>query len=500
MNQKYISKDKELIEQLKDTFNENQVVLLSAPCGIGKTYFFCKELKANVVVPYKNAATQIENLYGLERIIGEQKSANFDEEKSYVATFASATAIHLETSEYLCVDEVHELINFSDFAARSYRNVIKLINEAKVKNKKIILITATPETILPIAKYLGVDIYISIKKKGSSKIKKNKLNIFITNGDRKSFLDYIKENELKYKNDDSQAMVLLEFVDDTRYIGNRFIEDSLVINSKTKESLEVRDFIKNETTNKQIIVGTSMLSSSINIKNVNVKRIYCNRLSRELIIQFVNRIRENEGGFEVTIPFDLKREEEKEYLPNATYDELLEEYEAIVKQLKEIIELASKPINRTFNAMKEGLLKTWREQIYEEDGEIKINHSAIWKMLIEEKEYVFWADLDNVIEFFTNAVDVEDVEYSSSNQHSAKERKEILERQQKQTKVNHYLREEGLLDTKLESSMKKKIVQDLNELGVDDRKQLAALLKLYGYKVENTKNYSHFWIKQEDTP
>lgn len=181
----YISEDQELCERIFKAIEENQVTLLIAPQGTGKTRFLkslMKQYQTLLVSPTISLAEQNERDFRLEQARGRtpytfewSQSYNFSERiENSSTTFGSAEGFlqfgDLESFDLIVADEIHKLVQYSTFTYSNVESIVKTLNHAVDMRKKVLLITATPNLVpclkgFNFKKEIDVAIYIDKEKK-----------------------------------------------------------------------------------------------------------------------------------------------------------------------------------------------------------------------------------------------------------------------------------------------------------------------------------------------
>lgn len=340
----YISDDKELVHLIQEISQEHQVILLVAPQGTGKSFYFQNIKAPSIIISPTRALT---NQYFITSV-----NDKYGETISLPNTFFQSVEHiqeHIDDADFLVIDEIHKAVQYSSFAYQQTDNIIKAFDEFKKSGKPIILTTATPDILKCLKGFsiyddIGAEIRIATNKEYVKEIR-------VMEG----YSEIKVENLIKerYKTDvDSMQVVMINNTERVRKLAlklndagiksigiaskNKDKDDS--DKEKSKENTEEKQVFKALTQNKRIdynvLIATSWVDVGINFMNRNITDIYCmfdNEYSRgdfTLLWQFMARARKCLPVFYITKPVLTKCED-------ALINKVAKEFGLTVEEVKE---------------------------------------------------------------------------------------------------------------------------------------------------------------------
>lgn len=358
LEKKYILEDEELCDFLTRTIEENQVTLIVSPQGTGKTEFIKSMEKVKLIMEPTVALSEQLQDEGFNRqsgifettfkITGINKYSHLIDQ-DYTTTFMSSVGIIntslLEEYDILFVDEIHKIVQYSDF---SYKQVIMALDTIKSfieLGRKVVLLTATPNLLSCLA-----DTFLY-----------NKINIHININSERQYLKscYIINNlmneynietliKLNTKDDNFQIALInnTELIEKIAYKLNENGIKALSVNSiEYKKNIngkaDLIKAIKNSSYNGyKALLATSFLDVGLNFNGSNITHIYCvfdnyyNVGDFTIIRQFIARTRNSTPILYLNRPMLT----ENEYALASVYSLFKNPciYESVYNDLKEI--------------------------------------------------------------------------------------------------------------------------------------------------------------------
>lgn len=352
----YISEDERLCKKLYKYIEENQITLLVAPQGIGKTVFvksLMKRYTTLVAAPTISLAEQNEKDFRLEPSRGRSwntfswsQITNLNEPiRNTSTTFASASGLllanDLDCFDLVVVDEIHKLVQYSTFSYSNVESIVETLNKAVNLNKKLLLITATPDLFYCLKgfnfkKQIDLKIYIHKDKKYFEKC----VAMYNLNQER-TLLKQIRENHRQNKfqivlYNNRKGICNIEKKLKTHGI------NALSCTSKDfSENSHIRNIIKDMKNgnyhNYDVLLTTSWIDVGLNFVGKNINFMYCvfdqnyENGDFTIIRQFMARARNSNPILYIGIP-QLTPNEEK---LSSNYD-LINRDERLFTDLKKI--------------------------------------------------------------------------------------------------------------------------------------------------------------------
>lgn len=320
----YIGEDQELIKTIKERTKTSYITVIKCPPGLGKTNFVCDKLDETIffLSPTRALADEVSKKYvneNINGIFGENKNTftytnksvgELSHNDSIVSTYASSKAVFNEIKDnfdILVVDEVHMMIRSLDYAYDHYLNVLHCIVNALQQNKKVILMSATPEVLISCYmdyktaidndKICIIDIEPTRSKKYIDKL------FIYKKFDVESLYSLIKKNSHKH----GKQIVLLNNKDNIKKIIKSFQKD--LIEYKWVESSNLFEALNDEgEMTSDIIIGTSVIECGLNFNDQNITDLYCifdhTWLNGEwdIILQFMARARKSKPNMHIVYP------------------------------------------------------------------------------------------------------------------------------------------------------------------------------------------------------
>ncbi|WKY47304.1 AAA family ATPase [Eubacteriaceae bacterium ES3] len=311
----YIMEDTELMELIKDTAEKHQVILLVAPQGTGKSYYFQNIETPSIIISPTRALT---NQYFSASI-----KDKYGDTKALPNTFFQSVE-HIQENandvDFLVIDEIHKAVQYSSFAYQQTDNIIKAFDEFKKSGKPIILTTATPDILkclegFPIYDDICARIEIITDKEYVKEVR-------VMEGYAESKVeDLIKE---RYNSDNDSMQVVL--INNTKRVeklaeklNNTGIK-SIGISSQNRDPCSdeeriFKELTKNNQIDYNVLIATSWVDVGINFVNENITDIYCmfddeyRRGDFTLLWQFMARARNVKPVFYITRPVLTEYEE-----------------------------------------------------------------------------------------------------------------------------------------------------------------------------------------------
>lgn len=314
LRKKYISDDIELTNLIKETSRQHQVILLVAPQGTGKSYYFQNMEEERIIIAPTRALTNQYHQMSIKNRYGDTSYVSDTYIRSHMAI-----ADNIDSVEYLIIDEIHKAVQYSDFAYQQTDTIMKSFDEFYKSGKPIILTTATPELLYCLK---GYPIFDQIK--AEIKIETNKEFV-----EQVRIMDDYTEQKMKdlvcesYDNDhDSMQIVLVNNKKSVAKLDDYFNDlgiKAIGITSETRKSeVEAQRVFKELTDNRAIdysvLIATAWVDVGINFNNENITDLYCmfdNEYSRgdfTLLWQFMARARNCKPRFYITKPVLSDRE------------------------------------------------------------------------------------------------------------------------------------------------------------------------------------------------
>lgn len=267
--------DPELKELIKETAEKHQVILLIAPQGTGKSYYF-QNIKApnSIITPTRALTNQYFNVSVKDKYGRTISLPN--------TFFQSVEHIqeHIDDTDFLVIDEIHKAVQYSSFAYQQTDSILKAFDSFCASGKPIILTTATPELLKCLKGYsiydkIDAEIVISTNREYVKEVR---------------IMDDYTESRLKslvqerYNNNNDSMQILL--VNDkngverlTKYFQGLSIKAiGITAKNRTNGSEEERvfkDLTQNKPIDYNVLIATSWIDVGINFVNKNITDIYC---------------------------------------------------------------------------------------------------------------------------------------------------------------------------------------------------------------------------------
>lgn len=371
LKEKYISENKEICKTITKVIQENQIVLLVAPQGTGKTMYLrnlMKQYKTLLTAPTLSLAEQNEKEFNLKTARGRTeytfswcKSCIFDDDiRNTSTTFSSAEgfllADFLDSFDLVVADEIHKLVQYSTFSFSNVVSIVKTLDRAVELGKKVLLITATPELVhclkgFYFKKEIDTCIYIKKEMKYFSKC------ICMHNLDRHNvLLNHIRQNHRQ----GNFQIVLFNSSKGIADIANELNSNNIKAISCTskdyRENKKMRSIIKNIKNGKylgyDVLLTTSWIDVGLNFKGTNISHIYCifdsfyRRGDFTIIRQFMARTRNSKPILYINHPCLTENEKR------------LKEHYDLINRDKQLFNDLEKLAKSTLDKVEMGLLQT----------------------------------------------------------------------------------------------------------------------------------------------
>ncbi len=203
----YINEDHELVKEVLKivTRDDCRLLVIKSMQGTGKNEFLEEHFsKKAITYPSRLLRDQQHMKYGGSKQTGlEENYLGLGEEIK--STFASSITLKSSDNNIMVVDEAHKLLDYSNFAIDSVYSTVQVLThfvQDRDKNKKVIMITATPEPLLEFfdnieTTFPPIDYYIVINSKQKRTYLK-KLFVFPETEPIK-FVNYIKDMQSSKK-------------------------------------------------------------------------------------------------------------------------------------------------------------------------------------------------------------------------------------------------------------------------------------------------------------
>lgn len=360
LRENYISNDEELCGMIKQLIADNQVILLVAPQGVGKTHFLehIEGYEKLFSCPTVSTAEQVEQ--STNACFTKGKTLNtfsirgavdrFGNPKTDVTstTFGSVEGIvhnaYIDNYDILVIDEVHKLVQYSTFG---YSNITATLDTIKAfieHGKKVIFTTATDELLTcfnGISKFPSVDVRIQIKS-NKKYIKKCEVISYATPA---KILKLIKKNY----NDGSFQIVLYNNKNVIKQIEtllkHQGIKAISVNGREYREDIEINNLInhkikKGNYCDYSVLLATSWIDVGLNFEGDNISHIYCifdniyNNGDFTTIKQFMARARNSHPVLYINKPLKTVNESKlKDMINNIGYAQVYEKLSSIANEL-----------------------------------------------------------------------------------------------------------------------------------------------------------------------
>lgn len=333
LSKQYIGEDIEIKQQIEDIIKENQIILLVAPQGVGKSNMLMKLNNYNklFISPTISTAEQVENstdavitrgrsfyTFSIQGSV-DQFGNTFNPLTS--TTFGSSDGIinHQLINNYdlLIVDEVHKLVQYSTFGYNNVSAVLDTINTFIEHGKKVLFTTATPELLIclqDIDEFPNINICLNILN-DKTYISKCEVINYITNS---KILSLLTENKKK----DNFQIVLYnnkKAIKEIEHELNKRGIKAISVNGKQyRENEEVNELVNNiknaDYKGYSVLLATSWIDVGLNFIGNNITHIYCFFDSEyttgdfTIIKQFMARTRNSEPILYINKPIITKQE------------------------------------------------------------------------------------------------------------------------------------------------------------------------------------------------
>lgn len=311
------------LTDLKMTPLAENISLVIAPTGIGKTTWTMKKLRKEfpivwMLVPSVLKVQELETewkSYSFKkkkryRFFSENKLPNSDDLSTFngviVSTYDKFERIHYALSNVqkqqslLVLDECHKLYSVGSFRDSALTPIIHALQKRVYKN--VLALTAT----FTFDRWRVLDIPIDIKHT-VSKVNPKSVDLtiqYLSKGDQYSFIHKLvaRIDQLKLKNQQSKKIIVR--VNNRKrceglaeYLNQFHGVNSLVVHSRNKNKADVQDIFDAQKIPEhiQVVITTSILDEAVNINNsteeIDSVFIVGKTAHPEEIIQFIGRLR-----------------------------------------------------------------------------------------------------------------------------------------------------------------------------------------------------------------
>lgn len=349
LNADYISNDEIVKNQVMEAIEMNDVILLVAPQGTGKSEFL-KSLTGYTklfISPTISTAQQVED--STDSVVTRGRSIytfsisgaidRFNDPLTDItsSTFGSADGIVnnalVDDYDVLIVDEVHKLVQYSTFGYNNISSAINTIEEFIERGKKVILTTATANLMYCLSEtkdFPKVDIAINVET-DKSYISEC---IVLSGAQNKALENLIAEN----KEEDNFQIVLYNSRDGIKKIARALQKkniNALSVNADEyqkygdKQKL-VKDFKVGIYHGYSVLLATSWIDVGLNFNGDNITHLYCifdssySNGDLTIIKQFMARARNSYPKLYINKP-ELSPQEK------VLFDRILDKDESTVK-------------------------------------------------------------------------------------------------------------------------------------------------------------------------
>jgi hypothetical protein len=478
----YLSEDREAINFIVEEIFRNKVTLITCPTGVGKTYFIQNYLGSNVATSHSAIAQQIEENSDLVRRYSRHIGQNltFDvEENKQVATFASSDAIILDTSEIFSIDEVHEIVNYSDFAYSTVECLMKQIKKALDMGKRVVLWSGTSRRVIRfLSEPLGIEVNINIIPKEPKKLV-DKVTVFVSKGNPHTrFRKYALDASVKEAKQGRRSFILAKTKMDVEYGANKInkeLGDVTFVHSDKKDCANYKKMLETQELHTDVLIGTTAISNGINI-NSKIENVFCAWAQKDLIIQTVSRIRK--GGVHLHLPMMTEKAE-------VNFNESFETLKGYA--LKAIEDYNN---NRIPQEVVEGTIGV----SLNENGEYELNELAIKKFISDWEDRADLSIKEKIIEFSKKTLGCTDIEFIYEDKEKRLEEKENKEALNKDI-IDSYLQGRKLIGATISREKRDEIIAELTGPRYNfNFKTLGPFLKKYGYALVMSNNKREYTI------
>lgn len=294
LTERYISDDSELCEKINKLIQENQVILLVAPQGTGKSEYLKKiACKKMMISPTVATAEQVEESSGFNKQRGKFESTFKMEgkdrfgnpiERDYSSTFSSAKGIvsvdKVREFDMLIVDEVHKIVQYSDFAYDQVVSILKTIYAFIDEDKKVILTTATPQLLICLSAesiYNKIDAELVIK---SNKEYISECIVFDNLSRKNVLISLLRENATSHNfqiglvNDKEKIKSIAKELNKCG-ISTLSVSGEEFRNNTDNKTVLVKQFQKADYGEYQVLLATSWIDVGLNFIGDNITALYC---------------------------------------------------------------------------------------------------------------------------------------------------------------------------------------------------------------------------------
>lgn len=297
LEEQYLSYNENCSKVIKEAIEKYDVILITAPQGTGKTTWIKEtfEEKAKVISPTRALTNQINS----------DNEYVFDYWGDYIAyseTFVQGLNMLKEASDvkYVVIDEIHKLVSYNEFAYVQVISFNKVYEYCKEHNIKVILLTATPQTLASLQKeqiYKDIGVHIEIEKN-----RKYVNEVYFTEKySVKMVTDLIYTNHI----DGFMQIAMITDTKDIETIKDNLIKKGLnkvfAISSKNRkeeENIEMfKSICKNELLDIDVLLVTTWADVGVNFINTNINNLYFfatqnyEKSDLTTLVQFIARTR-----------------------------------------------------------------------------------------------------------------------------------------------------------------------------------------------------------------
>ena len=352
LNADYISNDEIVKKQVMEAIEMNDVILLVAPQGTGKSEFL-KSLTRYTklfISPTISTAQQVED--STDSVVTRGRSIytfsisgaidRFNDPLTDItsSTFGSADGIVnnalVDDYDVLIVDEVHKLVQYSTFGYNNISSAINTIKEFIERGKKVIFTTATANLMYCLTEsedFPKVDIAINIE------VDKSYISECIVLNKESRELNKTLENLIiENKEENNFQIVLYNSRDGIKRIAHALQKEDINALSVNADEYQkngdkqklVKDFKVGIYHGYSVLLATSWIDVGLNFNGDNITHLYCifdsyySNGDLTIIKQFMARARNSYPKLYINKP-ELSPQEK------VLFDRILDKDESTVK-------------------------------------------------------------------------------------------------------------------------------------------------------------------------